>query len=46
MLKDTDEEGFIRFGIPPISGDLSMEGLRDPDIQLAVNARQTNTGKK
>lgn len=46
MLKDADKEGLIRFDIPPIGGDLGMEGLWDPDIQLTVSARQTNTGKK
>lgn len=45
MLKDADKEGLIRVHIPPIGGDLGMEGLWDPDIQLAVNARQTNTGQ-
>lgn len=45
MLKDADEKGLVSIEIPPISGDVGMERLWDPDIQLAINERQTNTGK-
>lgn len=45
MLIDANEEGLVSIEIPPISGDVGVEGLWDPDIQLAINERQTNTGK-
>jgi len=45
MLVDADEEGLVSIEIPPISGYVGLEGLWDPDIQLTINERQTNTGK-
>lgn len=41
MLKDADEKGLVSIEIPPISGDVGMERLWDPDIQLAINDKQT-----
>ena len=34
VFEDTDEQGFICVAVPPVSWDLGMEWLGDPDIQL------------
>lgn len=34
MFEDTDEQGLVGLAVPPIHGDLCVEGLRDPDVQL------------
>lgn len=36
MLENTNEQGLVSLTVPPVNWDLSMEGLRNPDIQLAV----------
>lgn len=34
VFEDTNEQGFVSLTVPPVSWDLSMERLGDPDIQL------------
>lgn len=36
MLENTNEQGLVSLTVPPVNWDLSMEGLRNPDIQLTV----------
>lgn len=37
MLENTDEQRLVGLAVPPVDRDLRVEGLGDPDIQLAVN---------
>lgn len=34
VFEDTNEQGFVSLAVPPVSWDLGMERLGDPDIQL------------
>lgn len=36
VFEDTDEQGFVGVTVPPVSWDLGMERLGNPDIQLTV----------
>lgn len=36
MLENTDEQGLVGLAVPPVDRDLRVEGLGDPDVQLAV----------
>lgn len=36
MLENTNEQRLVGLTVPPVNWDLSMEWLRNPDIQLTV----------
>lgn len=40
VLEDTNEQGLVRLAVPPVNWDLGVEGLRNPDVQLAVKDRR------
>lgn len=36
VLENTDEQGLVGLAVPPVDWHLCVEGLGDPDVQLAV----------
>lgn len=40
VFEDADEQGLVSLRVPPVSWDLSVERLRDPDIQHAEEQRR------
>lgn len=43
VFEDTDEQGFICVAVPPVSWDLGMKWLGDPDIQLTLAEKHTKS---
>lgn len=41
VFEHSNEEGLICFLIPPVCGDFSMEGLRDPHVSFTTKTPVT-----
>lgn len=43
VFEDAQQQGLVGLAVPPVGRDLGVEGLGDPDVQLAAAGRDQIT---